>query len=499
MNISCTLTLSKSLENNILAFKNIFPDDRMLVIRRLENKYLSAAKCCVIYFQEMVDNELINENIIQPILGNNLSEGISCDNLLQDIQDKVIAVNGVIMSEDINIILDSLISGDTIFLLEGYEKVLIIASRGYGGRAITEPDSSRSVRGPRAGFTESINVNISLIRRIIRTPDLKLKFKELGERTHTRVCICYIEGVALEGILKEVEKRLDQIQLDGILDSGYIQELIRDAPFSPFETVGYSEKPDAVAGKLLEGRIAILVDGSPFALTAPFIIAEVAQISEDYYNNYIFASINRFIRITAAIFSVSIPSLYLAVVTFHQEMLPTPLLLSISAGRQGVPFPTVLSLIVMLALFDLLREASVRMPASVSEAINIVGTLVIGQALVEAKLVSPIIIIITALTGILSLLNISMVGAAMVLRTLLIISTSILGIYGFLLGLILTLIHLMSIRSFGVPYMLNLSTVKNHDFQDVWIRVPWWEMTLRPKIMGAKNLIRQPIRKNKRK
>jgi spore germination protein KA len=494
-----TPSLTKSLDENISLFEKIFSGDEMLVTRRLQNKYLPAAKCAVIYFDDMVNGETINKNIIKPILSSNLAVEISAENLLEELQNKVLVSNSVKMIDSVNSILNLVNYGDTIFLLEGYEKALIIDSKGWQSRSVSEPENTRVIRGPREGFTESIRVNISLVRRKINNSDLKFKFKEMGERTRTKICICYIEGLALEDILKELERRLDEIKIDGILDSGYIQELIRDAPFSPFETVGYSERPDVIAAKLLEGRIAIFVDGSPFVLTVPYVIIESAQISEDYYNNYIFASLNRLIRTTATALAISIPSLYQAVVTYHQEMLPTPLLISISSGRQDVPFPTVLSLIIMLLLFDLLRESGARMPAPIGQSINIVGTLIIGQAAVDAKLVSPYVIIITAISGILSLLNMPMLGATIIVRLYLLISTSILGIYGFLFGMIIVLLHLMNIRSFGVPYMMNITTVKDHNSQDTYIRAPWWEMTLRPKIIAAKNLVRQSTKNRRRK
>jgi spore germination protein KA len=494
-----THILTKSLEQNTDLFAGIYSNDPMLIVRRFQNKFMPAAKCAVIYFDDMVNGETINKNIIQPILDNNLEQGIDTVNLLEELQAKVLVSGNVKMTDIVNLITDSVNYGDTVFLLEGYEKALLIDTKGWQTRTVGEPENSKVIRGPREGFTESIRVNISLLRRKINSPDLKFKFREIGERTHTKACICYIEGLALEDVIKELERRLNEIKIDGILDSGYVQELIRDAPFSPFETVGYSERPDVIAAKLLEGRIAIFVDGSPFVLTVPYIIAEATQVSEDYYNNFIFSSFNRFMRITATLLSVSIPSLYLAVVTYHQEMLPTPLLLSIYSGRRGVPFPTVLSLIIMLLLFDLLRESGSRIPAPIGQTINIVGTLIIGQSAVEAKLVSAHVIILTAVSGILSLLNMQLLGATIVVRLYLLVSTSILGVYGFLFGMIIVIIHLMNIRSFGVPYLMNLSSVKNHKFQDVWIRAPWWEMTFRPTIIGVKNLVRQSTKKRRRK
>lgn len=375
--------------------------------------------------------------------------------------------------------------------MDGYDKALVISSKGWQTRSISEPEAAKVVRGPREGFTESIMMNLTMVRRRIKNPDLKLKFKEIGERTHTKTCICYIEGLALESILSELEQRLNKIDIDGIIDSGYIQELIRDAPFSPFETVGSSERPDVIAAKLLEGRIALFVDGSPFVLTVPYVVVENFQANEDYYNNYIFATINRLIRGFNAVFSPCIPAIFLSLVTYHQEMLPTPLLLSISAARQGVPFPTALSLFLMLFMFDILREVGTRMPAPIGQAVNIVGTLVLGQAAVEAKLVSAPVVIITALSGITTLMNMPFIGASIIWRNLLLFGAAFMGIYGFFMVLIVLYMYLISMRSFGVPYMMNVTKVKNHDGQDAWVRAPWWTMTLRPKIIAARNLVRQ--------
>ena len=416
--------LSKSLDNNISLFKKIFTNDETLIIREFQNKGLKAAQCCIIYIDGMVDTQIVNENIIQPILRNDLSEDIESDNLLEELKKKVIISNNVILETETNKIVTSVIYGDTLLLLEGYDKGLVISSKGWQARPISEPQSAQVIRGPREGFTESIMVNLSMVRRKIKNPDLKFKFKEIGERTHTRTCICYIESLALESILSELMQRLDKIDIDGIIDSGYIQELIKDAPYSPFETVGSSERPDAIAAKLLEGRIALFVDGSPFVLTVPYLIVENFQSNEDYYNNYIFATINRLIRGITAVTSIAIPAIYLSIVTYHQEMIATPLLLSIYASRQNVPIPTSLSLFVMLIIFDILREAGTRMPAPLGQTVSIIGTIVLGQAAVEAKIVSAPVIIVTSLTGITTLINMNFIGATIIFRYFLLLGAS---------------------------------------------------------------------------
>lgn len=492
-------SLNRSLYNNIALFRNIFKNDDTLVIRDFQNKKLKAAQCCIVYLDGMVNAEIVNENIIEPVLSEDLAENIEINNLLQELKRKVIVSNKITIETDIDKIVSSVIYGSTLFLLEGYDKALVISSKGWQSRPITEPPSTRIVRGPREGFTESIIDNLSMVRRKIANPNLKFKLKEIGKITHTKTYICYIEGLALEGVLNELEQRLNKIDIDGIIDSGYIQELIRDEPYSPFETVGASERPDVIAAKLLEGRIALFVDGSPFVLTVPFVVVENFQANEDYYNNYILSTINRLLRGITAVTSITIPAIYLSLVTFHQEMIPTTLLLSISSSRKDVPIPSVLSLFLMLTIFDLLREAGTRMPVPIGQAINIVGTLVLGQAAVEARLVSAPIIIVTALTGITTLINMNFLGATIIFRNFLLLGASFLGIYGFFMCIIVMYLHLMSIRSFGIPYMMNVTRAKNNDGQDAWIRAPWWTMTLRPKIIAAKNLVRQTSRYKKEK
>lgn len=491
--------LDMSLDKNINLLRNIFRNDETLIFRKFQNKSLKKSLCCIIYIDGMVNIELINENIVKAVLNSDLSQDIQDKDLLAELMNKVIVSSNVTDETSISKIISSVISGDTLFLLDGYNTALIISSKGWQSRSIIEPESSKVIRGPREGFTESIVVNLTLLRRRIRNPELKFKFKDIGARTNTKICISYIEGIAQEGILRELEKRLDTIDIDGILDSGYIQELIRDAPFSPFETVGSNERPDTTAGKLLEGRIALFVDGSPFVLTVPYVVGENFQSSEDYYNNYILSSINRFLRGFTAVITIAIPSIFLAIVTYHQEMLPTPMLLSIISSIKDVPIPTSVSLFSMLVIFDIIREATTRMPANISQAVSIIGTIILGQAAIEARLVSAPVLIITALTGITTFMNMNFLSAAIIFRNFTLLGASFLGIYGFFMCFIIMYLHLMSLRSFGVPYMMSVTKARNHDGQDAWIRAPWWSMTLRPKIIGVRNLVRQTAKNSKEK
>jgi len=297
--------------------------------------------------------------------------------------------------------------------------------------------------------------------------------------------VCYIDGIAKESIHKELMKRLIDIDIDAILDSGYIEEIIKDAPYSPFRTVINTERPDVVAGKLLEGRFAVICDGSPVVLTLPSIFVEIFQSNEDYYDNFIYSSFTRFLRWLCFFLSTSVPAIYVAIVTFHQELLPTPLLISIYASRKGVPFPSVVEALGMSIIFEILREAGLRMPKHIGGAVTIVGALVLGDAAVAARLVSAPIVEITAITGIATFLIPQVLGIIIV-RLILLILASFLGLYGYIFGVMGLVLHLMSIRSFGVPYMTNVPSFSNQDIKDTVIRAPWWNMYLRPK-MFTKN------------
>lgn len=485
------LKLVKFLEKNITLIKQIFSDDATLITRRFENKNRKSAKCCIFYINGMVNVDIINKSIIKPVLENEMTEDISFNHLLEDMKNKIIEANEVKELSDLEEIITSVTYGDTLFLLDGYDKALVIDTKGWKVRAVTESTSEKTVRGPRECFTEAIMVNLSLIRRKLKTPDLKFVFKDIGRRTKTKVCMCYLESVASPQIIDELNKRIETIDIDGILDSGYIQEMIKDSPLSPFKTIGNTERPDVVVAKLLEGRIALIVDGTPDVLTLPYVFIEYFQSNEDYYNNFIYASFVRIIRIIGAIITISVPAVYVALITYHQELIPTPLLLSISASIQGTPFPTIVEAMVLLFAFDMLREAGTRMPTAVGQAVGIVGALVLGQAAVEAKFVSAPMVIIIALAGISSLALPKMVGASITIRLIFLVLAASLGLYGFIFGVIGLLIYLFGMRSFGVPYMLSLVISDKQDIKDTFIRAPWWYMRRRPKLIAVKNSIRK--------
>ena len=481
--------ISNSLEENIKTIQNIFQKDDTLQIRRVENQY-NGIKYCIFFIFGMADSLVINENILKPILDNKVlvddSDHISylASNVLDTSQANII--------KDIDDVLNELLMGNTILFTENCNQSIALSSIGWKKRNIEEPPTERVLRGPREGFTEDLTTNLSMIRRKIQTKELKFQFMTVGERTNTKVCLCYINGLAKEEILNTVISKIEDISIDGILDIKYLQESLDENPFSIFEITMSTEKPDIVAGRILEGRIAVLVNGSPIVMTLPSLFIEHMMASDDYYLNYHMASIGRLLRIFGFLLTISVPAVYLSLISFHQEMVPTPLLISIYSSRAGVPFPTFLELFLLLLTFEVLREAGVRVPGPIGQSISIVGALVLGTAAVDASFVSAPMIIVVGITAITSLLIPSLAGVVIILRFFLLMLSSLLGIYGYIFGMLVIVIHLFSLRSFGVPYMNTLTSFRMQTIKDTYIRAPLWYMRYRPKFL-SKDSKRQTI------
>jgi spore germination protein KA len=384
-------------------------------------------------------------------------------------------------------------AGNTALLIDGEKTALVLGTKGWESRSIEEPPAEPVVRGPREGFTEKMFTNTVLVRRRIKSSRLKLELMKVGLLTKTDIGIMYIDGIANNKVVEEVKKRLGRIDTDGILESGYIEEYIQDEWMTPFPQVLSTERPDRVVAHLLEGNVAILVDTTPFVLLVPVTFFHFLQSPEDYYTQWMATAMIRILRITAVNIALLLPALYIAITTFHQEMLPTSLLISIASAREGVPFPAFVEAFIMEAVFELLREAGIRLPRPVGQAVSIVGALVIGQAAVSAGLVSPAVVIIVALTAIASFSMPNYAGAfpLRIIRFPLMVFAASLGLYGIMMGLIAILIHLCSLRSFGVPYISPIAPFNRNDMKDLVIRFPLWSMFTRPRMIGYKDPKRQ--------
>jgi spore germination protein KA len=414
----------------------------------------------------------------------NQDQAICTEAAFQQIKEQLSSFGSITEITDWKQLFLSLLSGDSILLLQGYRKALAASTRGGEKRAITEPSTQTVVRGPREAFSESIRTNTSLIRRKIRSPKLWLEEKIIGEVTQTEVGIMYIKGIANEEIVQEVRDRLDRIKIDGILESGYIEDLIQDEVWTPFPTVFNSERPDVIAAGLLEGRVAILVDGTPFILLVPVVFISFLQSAEDYYQRYDIGTFLRLLRFGSFFIALLLPALYVAITTFHQETLPTALMLHLSFQREGIPFPPLIEAFAMEIVFEVLREAGIRMPTAVGNTISIVGALVIGQAAVEAGIVTPAMVIVVSFTAIANFVipAINLAIAVRLLRFVFLILCGTLGLYGMAVGLLIMVLHLSSLRSFGIPYLQSFAPLMLKEQRDAMFRFPLWSMNNRPRL-----------------
>lgn len=497
-NINQSGPLKKTLIENIQQVKESLGESSDIVTREFTIGQDGKIKLGLFYTDGLVNTLFIQNIILKTLMvdirkANLNTTASSKKKAFEILRDFALSVGNMKEIVDFKNLLTSLLSGDAIILIDGYDQGFAIDTKEWEERGVTEPTSQTVVRGPKDSFSETLRTNTSLIRRRIKDPNLWIETRQIGRRTKTDVAITYIKGIASDKIVEEVRRRLDRIDIDGILESAYIEELIQDETYTPFPTIYNTERPDVVSAGLLNGRIAIIVDGTPFVLLAPTLFVQFFQSPEDYYQRFDIATLIRIIRYFSFFITLLTPSLYIAITTFHQEMLPTPLLINIVAQRDGVPFPALVEALIMEVTFEILREAGVRMPRAVGPAISIVGALVLGEAAVQAGIVSPVMVIVVSITAISSFVSptYSMPAATRILRFLFMGVASSFGLFGIVLGLIAMVLHLCSLRSFGIPYMAPMAPFIWDDQKDVVVRFPIWNMFSRPRLINQKNIIRQ--------
>lgn len=472
------------VDKNISYLKELFKDNSDIVFREF---YIGEIKCAVVYIDGMADKVLLSD------LMRGLMTRARYVNHTDGIMDKLISISDVKDLKDFKQGIDLILSGDTLMLLEGLENFYILSTRLWPSRGISEPYGETVLKGPRDGFTETVRFNTALIRRRIRDTRLKMVYKPLGVRSKTDLVVAYIDDIVNINALEELMKRLDNIKIDAILDSGYVEQLIEDNKWSLFPQVQSTERPDVVSAALYEGRIAVLVDNSPFAIIVPATMPNLFQSPDDYYQRWVYGSTIRIIRFISIIISLIMPSLYVAVTSFHTGIIPTKLAYFIEASREGVPFPAFIEAIIMEVSLALLLESITRLPKTIGTTTGIVGGLIIGQAAVQAGIVSPIMIIIVSITAITSFTTPSyeITLAFRIIRFLLIILAAIAGFYGMMIGLLFTLIHLIRLKSFGISYLSPMVNENINDFKDMYLRVPINFLKKRPKYMNTQDKVRQ--------
>jgi len=385
----------------------------------------------------------------------------------------------------------SLLSGDILLCLEGESDYLVINARSYTVRSIMEPPTETVMRGPREGFIEDLKTNISLLMRRLKSPDFAIDRMTVGRRTKTNVALCYISTVAAPHVVEKIKKRLEKIDIDGIVDSHYLVPYLEEKPMSLFSQIGISEKPDIVAAKILEGRVAIVVDGSPMVLTLPFVMIEDFQSGEDYYQRSCFATFVRILRYAGLMFSILLPALYVALQNFHYTLIPVRFMITLMSAIKGLPMSPLAETLFVLLLFEVIREASVRMPRAVGMAMSIVGALVLGETAVNAGVISSPAVMVTALSSIAMFTVPNQIGTTSVLRLSFTVVGGLFGLFGLILASLFTLHYICAMNGYKAPYLAPFAPLIYSDFKDSIERAPIGRFKKRPDSIPNINHTRQ--------
>ena len=486
------MRLTKHLEQNMAAIHEALRDCGDIV----EREFLVGGngKLIMLYADNFVDLEALRESILETVMldyQNDRPKGI-----LEALLEEAIAVSEVKKVTTVAEICDAVFWGDTVLLMDGNDFALQATTKQFPNRGIGKAETEVVVQGPKDAFMEVMAFNIVLTRRRIRDPKLKLKRKKAGNRTRTDIALMYMEDLVRPEILSQVEKQLDDMDVEGLLDSGSVEQLLERRQFSPFPQLQMTERPDKTASALLEGRVVLLADNTPYAILLPATLNTFFQAAEDYYERWEIVSFIRLIRYGAAFLAVTLPGLYIAFAVYHPQLMPTALALKVASTRGAIPFSVIGEVLIMELAFELLREAGIRLPSPVSSTIGIVGGIIIGSAAVEAGIVSPVVVIVAALTGICTFVipNVSVVSGLRISKYLVIAMAAVFGLFGVWAALLLLLGHLSGLTSYGIPYLYPYcasSVNDDRDWEDSIFRLP-------PSKKKGRPIFARPIKNERR-
>lgn len=480
-------SLFKDVMKNLQHITSIFDESPELCTKVLDQ---SPVPLAMLYLHTLADESKVEENILKPLLEWE-KEGIDTQKNLESMKKGLNSTSEIKEETTFKGVTEALLTGHVILFIQDCDLALVITVEQTDYfRKVEESKVQTLVRGPREGFVEDIDTNMALIRRRTRTPKLSFEQHCVGKDTRTKVYVTYVRDLVDQQVLDTLTKRIEQVDTDKILESGMLEELIVDPKYTPFPTMKATERPDIVAGEILDGKIAIVVDGTPFVLIAPVTFTSFFQIAEDYYEKFDLATFIRGIRLLAFCISLALPAGYIAVTTFHAELLETNILINLAAQREGVPFPAFMEVFIMEIIFELLREAGIRMPRPIGSAISIVGALVIGEAAVAAGFISAAMVIVVSLTAISSFISpyYAFSGASRLIRFLFILFAAAGGFFGMVVLMIALVIHLSSVTSIGRPYLSPISPFEWKKWKDAFFRFPigydksqWYQMLVKLK------------------
>lgn len=477
--------MKKDLSKNVEYIKSRLGDSSELVCKEIFTPKCSMA---VLYLMGLNDTEKLSKFVIDPL--SKINQKID---KLSTLTSSIITLGEMETEGDNNKIISAVLKGKAILIVDGFDKCIILAVDSYKERSIAEPPTSTVLKGPRAGFVENLKTNLSVIRKILATPKLKTKSMEVGKYTQTQVSILYIDDIVDHEIVEMVTKKIKEIDIDGVIDSFYISAYLEDRKNSMFRQVGNSEKPDVIVSKLLEGRVAIVVDGSPMVLTVPYIYMEDIQSGDDYYSNHSRATFIRWIRMMAIFITLLAPSLYIAVVLHHNKAIPLKFLISIVNSTKGLPLTPFAEILFVLLLFEILYEASVRMPKYLGLALSIVGALILGDTAVKAGLISPPAVMIVAVSGLTIYCVPEQAPQLYLLRMLFTLAGGFLGFYGITALMIFLVLYLCDFDSYKSAYLAPIAPFVENDIKDMLYKTDLVNMNTRPKSIAnnRKNSKRQ--------
>ncbi len=488
-----TIITTGCLQSNVEMFSHTFEHCSDLSIKYFNLGSDKSLRAAILYIDTLVDNKIISASILEPLMLKITAETADIkESVLEFLENSSITVAGVEHSDNIKELISGILSGRVILFFDKFSDGLIINCKMFKERSIIEPLMESVNRGPRDGFTENINTNIALVRQRLKDPSLKIRKIIIGERTKTEVAMLYIEDIANSDTIESVYAHLSKISTDGVLESGYIEEYLETTRYSLFPQVENTERPDKVVGNILEGRISIFVDGSPFASIVPAFFMQFFQSPEDYYQRTVYSMALRLFRFISAFIATSLPAIYLSLVSYHSQLIPSKLIDLLLNGRSQLPFPATLEVLLMLFLVDLIQEASSRLLGRVGQAAGIVGSIILGQAAIAANIAAPttVVIIATTLLSSYVLPSYVMEFAFRLIRYLIIFAASFLGIYGIAISWLLIIIHLCDMESINTPYLSPIAPLKVSDLKDSFIRLPLLNMFKRPQVLEPRDNVR---------
>ena len=471
--------VSYSLAANIEYLKLKFYASKNQDIVLREFKIAQKIEACLVFVDGMVDTTVINQFILPQLMNAEHFVNYSQANIFDYIIKNVISIYQITRLKDYDRIIHQILNGDTALFVEGCDEVLLVESRGYEKRSVESPKTENVIKGSQEGFTENLRTNLSLIRKIIRNSKLISEILPVGCKNKLNCALVYLEGTADPELVKEVKRRITSIEYDFIQGSGMLEQFLEDNPYMLFPQVVSTERPDRAASFIMEGQVVIICEGSPFVIAVPVTIFHLFHTSEDTALRWQYGTFIRLIRLFGMITALMLPGLWISLVQFHTEMIPTSLLLSIVKMREPVPFPMVIELLLMEMSFELIREGGIRIPGVIGQTLGIIGALILGQAAVAAGLVSPILIIVVAITGIGTFVvpNYTLSLAIRIGRFFFIFLGSVLGFYGITIGITVLFVLMCSMKSFGVPFLTPFAP-KTKGNSDMLIRKPIYKQLI---------------------